>query len=169
MSLDDIFVCIASILSPHGIKGSFKVRSYTSKPEDIVSYGEIYDEKKVVINISIISISTNFLICKSNVINNRIDAQKLNGQKLYIKRHKLPKLGKNEYYNFDLIGLKVYKKNRDYVGYIINILNFGAGDILEVKTKEKDSILLPFGPKHPSKVNIKNKEIEIDISEDWYN
>ena len=121
MRFDDSFVCIASILSPHGIKGNFKVRSYTSKPEDIISYGEVYNEKNMVINLSIISRSPNFLICKSSSINNRVDAQKLNGQKLYVKKERFPKLGKNEFYNFDLIGLKVFKKNRDYVGHIINI------------------------------------------------
>ena len=168
MTVSDNFVCVASILSPHGIKGYFKVKYFTENSEDILSYGKIFNEQKIIFDISIVSFSKNFLICKSNLISNRSDAEKLNGEKLYILRENLPILEKNEYYNYDLIGLKVFKKNRDYVGSVSSVLNYGAGDILEVNIEKKKSLLLPFGPSHNSKVNLEEQEIEINVSEDWF-
>ena len=168
MTGSENFVCVASILSPHGIKGLFKVKYFTEQPKDILSYGKVYNEKKIVFDITIVSFSKSFLICKSNSISNRSEAEKLNGERLYILREKLPSLEKNEYYNHDLIGMKVYKKNRNYIGIVINVLNYGAGNILEVNIKKKKSILLPFGPTYKSKINLDSQEIEIDVSEDWF-
>ena len=64
--------------------------------------------------------------------------------------------------------MKVYKKNRNYIGRVSNVLNYGAGNILEVNIKKKKSILLPFGPTYKSKINLDSQEIEIDVSEDWF-
>ena len=37
-------VCLGIVLSPQGLEGAVKIRSYTAYPEDLASYGPVSDE-----------------------------------------------------------------------------------------------------------------------------
>ena len=56
----------------------------------------------------------------------------------------LPPLGEGEYYHSDLIGLHCVDQEGANVGTVISVDNFGAGDLLEVKTMEGRRSLIPF-------------------------
>ena len=54
--------------------------------------------------------------------------------------------------------LKVNIKNNKSTGEVINVKNYGAGDLLEVKFKAK-IILIPFNIENNISVNLTKREI----------
>ena len=78
-------------------------------------------------------------------VTTRTDAEQLKGAKeLMLPREKLPTLEEDTFYHADLIGLDVVTLNDQALGTVYALYNFGAGDILEVKTLTKKLVMIPF-------------------------
>jgi 16S rRNA processing protein RimM len=62
-----------------------------------------------------------------------------------VPRASLPETGEEEFYLADLIGLEAVTGTGEPFGRIINVLNFGGGDILELaRASPGATLLLPF-------------------------
>jgi len=68
-------------------------------------------------------------------------ASKLAGQTIYISREKFPDLPKNEYYWFQIEGLKVYDEVGSYYGNIEEIIRTGSNDVYVVRDDKKEWLL----------------------------
>ncbi len=68
----------------------------------------------------------------------RNTAEKLRGTALTITRADFPELDEGEYYHADLLGLLASSETGEALGTIVQVLNFGAGDILEVERPPLD-------------------------------
>jgi 16S rRNA processing protein RimM len=79
-------------------------------------------------------------------VTDRTQAEQLRGLKVYILRSALPVLTEDEFYIEDLVGLRVIlKDSTDVIGTITHVLNFGAGDLLEITLKDShETLLVPF-------------------------
>ncbi|RGP40388.1 Ribosome maturation factor RimM [Altererythrobacter insulae] len=66
-------------------------------------------------------------------VSGRGAAEKLRGTVLCVARDALPSLDDSEYYFADLIGLKVVTDAGEAVGRTVDVQNFGATDIIEIK------------------------------------
>ncbi len=64
---------------------------------------------------------------------------------LFARRGQLPPPGEGEYYHDDLVGLQAQLADGAPFGRVIGVLNYGAGDILEIAAADGgETILLPF-------------------------
>lgn len=163
--MDDNLVCLGVITSPHGIRGAVKVKIFTEKPEDISLYGELVsDGKSYKIN-SISVIGDNLVIATINGVNSRNEAELLRNKKLYVARNKLPKLvSEDEFYQHDLIDMRVMLENNELYGYVQSIHNFGAGDILEISVVgTQKTIMLSFTKEIFPHINIKERYIVLNM------
>jgi 16S rRNA processing protein RimM len=52
------------------------------------------------------------------------------------------------------------------IGTIANVLNFGAGDILDVRPELGDNLLLPFTKKVVPIVEIANRRVIVDMPDE---
>ena len=69
----------------------------------------------------------------------------------------LPELEEEEFYHTDLIGLEARDEAGNFIGEVIGIYNFGAGDMLEIKTSGTGkSEMIPFTKAYVPTVNIKD-------------
>jgi 16S rRNA processing protein RimM len=85
--------------------------------------------------------------------NTRNDAEAIIGTRLYTLKSELPKPKDGEFYIHNLVGKKLIDSNEKNIGTIKNILNYGAGDIIEIKLHDqKETILLPFDNEHFSDI-----------------
>ena len=141
-------ILVGKIVSPQGLKGEFRVLTFTEKAEDFKNLKIIDFDLKYVRKIS-----QNLIICKTDKITDRTGAEELKNKQLFIDRSVLPKLLDNEFYHNDLIDMQVVKDGKK-LGIVSGIYNFGAGDILELDSKEMVSFI-------GAKVDIKNKIINI--------
>ena len=82
-------------------------------------------------------------------------------KKIYSDKKFLPKTRDNEFYYNDLIGCHVHLKDKSNVGMVLNVQNYGAGDLLETKFNKK-IVLIPFNKTNIISINTIKKEIIAD-------
>ena len=74
----------------------------------------------------------------------------------------MPKTKKNQFYIFDLINCAVKTSKNNLLGNIINIDNFGAGDLIEIGKINNKSFYIPMNEDNIVKVDIKKKLVIVD-------
>lgn len=136
-----IFVGVIS--SIHGIKGHVIVKSFTNPAVNICKLPTLtHQHQKIVLKL--MKESSKGLLCQINNCNTRTDAEKFRGYQLFCLRSSLPQLHENEFYIEDLKNLPVVNKKLQSIGYIEDAMNFGAGDILEIKFNNGKKELFGF-------------------------
>lgn len=131
-------VLIGRINSAHGIKGSVKINSFTDNPQEIFKYsGKIFDAKGHNYKIKIISHvpnkDGNLFIANIDGVNDRNASEALRNTELFINRSNLKAAKKDEFYQIDLVGLKVLNLQKEKVGIVESVDDFGAGTIIDIK------------------------------------
>lgn len=127
-------VLLGHITGAHGIRGQVLIKSYTESPEDIDAYGPLEDEAgQRSFAIEVDSVMAKGVIARVEGVLDRTSAEKLKGTALYVSRDRLPDTAEDEYYYTDLVGLDVLDPSGAALGTVLHVLNFGAGDILEVR------------------------------------
>ena len=84
---------------------------------------------------------------------------------LYADRNDLGELPDGVYYIVDLIGLKVYTEDDEYIGEIADVFNAGASDIYDVKREGKKNLLLPVIDEVVKSVDIENGRVTVNVME----
>jgi 16S rRNA processing protein RimM len=143
---NDDRVLLGEIGGAQGLKGELRVRSYTEEPGDIVNYGPLEDETGARhIEFESLRIAPKGLIARIAGVTTREQAEALTGTKLYVPRSRLPARGNEEWYHSDLIGLAVVDAQGEPLGTVVAVLNFGAGDLLEVRPAAGgERLIVPF-------------------------
>jgi 16S rRNA processing protein RimM len=127
-------VLLGEIGSAHGIKGEVVVRSYTANPDDIGAYGILETKDGAPLpKFKVVRVSSRGVICRFDGIADRTAAERLRGIELWIARDRLPPAAGNEFYHADLIGLAAVSPEGQVLGTIVEVANFGAGDLIEVR------------------------------------
>jgi 16S rRNA processing protein RimM len=135
-------ILLGRITDAHGIRGAVKLKSFTTDPKAIASYGALVTADGREIEIVRIKPVPDGFIADLKNIKDRNTAETFKGQDVLIARDKLPATDENEVYLVDLIG-KDAMHNSARLGGIIGIENFGAGDLLDIDTGAKETLLVP--------------------------
>lgn len=163
-------ICIGAMAGAHGVKGEFKVRSFTDDPADVAAYGRLSNEKgdKHFTLRLIRQPKPGLLIARAEEVKTREDAEALKGTKFFIDRDCLPAPDEEEFYYEDLVGLKAQTAEGVSYGKVKAVLNFGAGDLLELFQipDVKGSRLIPFSKEVVPVLDFENRLIIIDPPED---
>lgn len=156
-------VCLGIVVGAHGIRGAVRIKSFTANPGDVAAYGEVGDDaggRRFAIKI--LGTTRGAVLATMSGIDDRNAAEALRGLRLYVARAALPPTGKNEYYHADLIGLTVERKDATPLGRVFAVLNFGAGDILEIRDASGAELLLPFQQQYAPVIDIEGGRIVVD-------
>ena len=139
-------ICVAQIGAAHGIRGEVKLRSFTERPEAITSYGTLESEDGTQrFEIEALRPAKDHFVARLAGVDSRSAAEKLTNLKLYIPRDRLPPTeDADTFYHSDLIGLAAVLADGAPFGIVRDVLNFGAGDILEIERADGPQALLPF-------------------------
>lgn len=153
-------VCIGQIINVHGIKGVVKIRPHLSNPADIGKFGTLTDkEGHQKFDVQSVSRKGDFVLASIKGITDRTTAERLKGVNLYIHRNQLPEQTGSFYY-CDLIGMTVLE-NGNCFGTVTSVQNFGAGDILEVRTTKGKTFAFNFSKATFPNVDLQNRQIDI--------
>jgi len=137
---------LAAIANAHGIKGQVLIKPFGADPHALKQYGPLTDVtgqktfsiKKLRVN------NKGMVVATLKDVTDRTQAEHLKGTVLCIDRSKLPEPDEDEFYYSDLIGLEARLENNDLFGKVINLADFGAGDLLEImpQNSQKSMYLL---------------------------
>ena len=129
-------ILVGKIVAPQGIRGEVRIQTFTEHPsdfKDLAVFGENVADGAMhfVRNVP----NSNVVIARIDGITTRNDAENLRGTELFINRESLPPTSSGEYYQADLIGMKVVRDGTE-IGHVACFQNFGAGDIMELDNGE---------------------------------
>ena len=95
-------------------------------------------------------------------IDNRSAIEKFVNKTIYLQKEKLTPTGEKEYYFHDLENLDVVNNKNEIVGKVVSVVNFGAGDLLEIHfTRSKKNEFFRFTEQNFPSINIFEKKILI--------
>jgi 16S rRNA processing protein RimM len=160
----DFDIKIAQISSANGLKGYVKLLIFLDKYEDILSFSHIFDQYQNTYKISPVIRKNDLWIVKISGIESREAAEALKGTNLYIKRSALPDLDDEQFYYEDLIGMNLVSETDVIIGQVKAVVNFGAGDILEVLPHGSDETFYhPFDKNFIISVDRSNRNIFVNL------
>lgn len=139
-------VCVGAIAGAYGVRGELRVKSFCAVAEDIETYSPLTTEDGGrSFHLALLRPMKNGFVARIAEVASKEEADALKGTQLYATRDQLPSLPDDEFYHADLIGLQVYDSGGALLGTVKNVLDHGAGDILEVqKPRSSETALLPF-------------------------
>ena len=106
------------------------------------------------------------LLAQLDGLQNREAAQKLKGSKVFVQREALPEPQAGHYYLADLVGLAVVNERGEALGVVKRWVFNGAQDVMEVAGDGKVR-LLPWIPQVVKKVDLPNRQIDVEWEADW--
>jgi 16S rRNA processing protein RimM len=158
-------VTICVVGAPHGVRGEARVKSYTGDPMAVADYGTLFSADGRAFEIEDgRHLKDDMLVVAFEGIHDRDAIKALTGIELFVDRAMLPETEEeDEFYHADLIGLDVVDLDGNKIGTLHTVLNFGAGDLLEIKPLQGGQTWLqPFTKVATPKVEIAARRITID-------
>jgi 16S rRNA processing protein RimM len=139
-------VLMAEVGRPHGIRGEVRLKAYCEDPMALADYGPLSDETGRAFEILSLKPSNTVVIARLGGISTREAAEALTGTALFVDRARLPDgtLEDDEFFQADLLGMKVVDGTAKDYGSVVGVHNFGGGDILEIRKQGASSIMIPF-------------------------
>ena len=156
-------VCVGAIAGAFGVRGEVRLKSFCAEPRAIASYGPLWTEdgtRSFVVTLG--ADVAGGLAARLSGVTSREAAEALQGQRLHADRAALPPPGEDEFYQADLIGLTVADPGGAILGTVAAVLNHGAGDILEVRRRGAEALLLPFTRAVVPTVDLAARRIVVD-------
>ena len=140
-------ICVAQIGAAHGVRGEVKLRSFTEDPTAVTNYGPLESEDGTRrFEIEALRPAKDHFVARLYGVADRDAAERLTNVKLYVPRDRLPPVEDAEtYYYADLVGLAAVTPDGAPLGKVTAILNFGAGDVVEIKPDGGgEPLMVPF-------------------------
>lgn len=140
-------IIVAKVSSAFGIKGEVKLICFLEDPKKIEKY-PLFDDAGNAIKIKITNKNKTVIghtasgdpvmIAKIDGVNDRNASELWNGKEIFANRFDFSPTKKDEFYVSDLIGLDVIGMNSKKIGKVIDVTNYGAGTIIEIKFNQPD-------------------------------
>ena len=161
------FVVLAKVTGVHGVKGQVKIKSFTDDPMAVGDYGplQVGNTDRQLELLSLKPHKDNYLVWFRG-IDSREKAEALKDAELKVRREALPEVSEDEVYYADLIGLEVHRNDKT-VGKVVNVVNFGAGDLLDIAFDGiRETQFLPLNEASVPVIDVENGFVVIDPP-DW--
>ena len=166
------FLLIGKIVGVHGVRGNVKLYSYA---ESI----SIFEEGSSILLVDAEGLDKTFVIetvkPHKNIVLLSLDgiysrelAAALTGSEVFTETSKLPELGEDGYYWFDIIGLSVFTLSGEFCGRIDSIITTGSNDVYVVKNSDnpdKSELLIPALESVVLSVDPEHKKMIVDLPE----
>jgi 16S rRNA processing protein RimM len=133
--------------APQGVRGEVRVKSLTGNPSAIGAYGPLTDKDRARAFVfeSLRPLKDDMLVARLAGVSTREAAEALKGVEIFARRDQLPSPSENEFYFDDLVGLEAVDTDGARLGRVVAVMNYGAGDMLEIAHAEGgETLLLPF-------------------------
>lgn len=136
-------VTLAAVIGAHGVSGEVRLKLFGDGPESLKRYKSLHAGDRAL-TLKAIRPGPNGAVARFAEIGDRTAAEALRGTELTVPRSALPPLEAGEYYHVDLIGLPCVTDAGEAVGTIMQVENFGAGDILEIEKLDGKRFMVPI-------------------------
>ncbi len=167
------YLIIGKLGGAHGVRGEVKVIPLTDDVRRFSSLKKcmILDEKEHIKEnreVEKSRVDASRTLVKFKGIDDRDEVSKLTGYYIGVSREDAVKLPEGRYFISDLIGLVVVDESRGDLGTIKDIINSGASDIIIVKRKGKNELLIPYLNAIVKSVDLSSGKMDVVLPEGLY-
>jgi 16S rRNA processing protein RimM len=136
---------VGVIVGVKGVRGEVRIKSFTARPRDVGAYGPVTLPDGRALTLTVTGAGRgDVVVGRLAGIADRDAAAALKGAQLTVARAALPAPEAGSYYHADLVGMVVRLTTGETRGRVSAVLNYGAGDVLEVARPDGETELLPF-------------------------
>lgn len=144
MSSENLLL-IGKVIRPHGLNGLLRIRSYAESTETFKNRGTVLlktgqgglSEHKIIS----INAHKNAFLMKLEGVSSLEEAEGCRGAEILIRKDTLRRESEDEYFWFELIGLKVFEDSGRFVGTLREIIQTGSNDIYVVKEGDREFLI----------------------------
>ena len=135
---------IGRVLRPHGIRGALLVEAISEAIKSLEEGSEIYlgDDNLLVKITSMCRHQKNFILSHSGA-SDRDQAESFRGVEVKLRFLDAEPLEDDEYYYWQILGIRVVTEDGRELGRIEDILETGANDVYVVRDQKDNEFLLP--------------------------
>jgi 16S rRNA processing protein RimM len=133
--------------APQGVRGEVRVKSLAGEAIAIGAYGPLTDKdrSRAFTFDSLRPLKDDMLVARVAGVSTREAAEALKGVEIFARRHQLPPPNEDEFYYDDLVGLEAIDAAGARLGRVVSLMNYGAGDFLEIAPAQGgETLLLAF-------------------------
>ena len=136
-------ILIATILKPQGLNGELKCKLENDNFDIIKDINEVFlNDKQVPTRVIAKKYRNGYLYLTLSMCNTREKADLMRNFRIFANRNDLT-ISDDEYMISDLINMEVVSESGDTIGKLLDVQNFGAGDILIVEQYKRE-YMVPF-------------------------
>lgn len=137
---------VGVISSTHGIRGEVKVFPTTDDVKRFLELKQVFldtGKEEILLTVEEVKFFKKMVILKFVEFNNPEEIVRYRGKDLLICREQSVKLGPDENFIADLIGLKVVTEDQAEFGTLTDVIKTGANDVYVVRRLSGKEVLLP--------------------------
>lgn len=139
---------VGKIVNTHGIKGEVKVQSITDFPQERFAPGAplyVFRNDQLIKEVTVKTHRKhkNFELLSFEGLQDINLVEDLKQTELKIAEDQQGTLNEGEYYYHEIIGLKVYDLDNNYLGEIKEIMESGANDVWIIQRVGQKDLLIP--------------------------
>jgi len=133
MSDSERLVLVGRVAGAFGVKGDVRIHAYGGDPMALLGYGAMLRaDGSLALTLLSGRAAKGELIARARELTSKEATDALRGLELYVPRAALPPAEEDEFYLDDLIGLRAEAPDGTALGRVLNVHDFGAGDLLEI-------------------------------------
>ena len=136
---------VGKVIKPHGFKGLIRVWSYARTIDSFLHSGTVFfkleNQQPVEYRITEVRPHKNIFIMSIEGINTFETADSLRDADILVDKDHLARNSDDEYFWFELIGLKVYLDTGENLGTIKEIIPTGSNDVYVVKQNDSEFLI----------------------------
>ncbi len=158
------WVEIARISGAHGLRGDVILRAFTDDAMEVGNLGDLTD-RATGRTFDIVSLrpGPKGVVARLAGIADRTAAEGLKGIVLCVPADRLPEPDDDEWYYTDLIGLVAVSTDGAWLGEVVAVQDFGAGDLLEIRPPTgRKTFFVPFTQDYVPAVHMDDGKVLIE-------
>ncbi len=156
-------LAIGKIKKSHGVKGFFKVYSYSGETQHFADLKEVYlllDGRQILYRVDAVHCDSKGVRLKLEGIDTPEEIKKLTGAEIWVESKWAAHLREGEYYMADLSRCRVVQEGRE-IGPVVGLLEGNGELFLEVLPESGKTVLIPFKEVFIVDINIREGIISL--------
>lgn len=167
------YITIGKIIGAHGIRGELKIFPITDNVRRFNKLKHCFFTKEDGSVVSEVDIKgcrndRGHVLMSVVDLDDRTAAEKLKGLYVSVDREDAVKLPKDSYFIADLLGLSVIDDELGNLGVVNDVFETGANQVVSIKRKGKQDLLVPFLKAVFYEVDIESKTMKVKLPDGLY-
>jgi 16S rRNA processing protein RimM len=158
---------IGKVIRPHGKGGLLRIRSYARSEASFLDAGAVFlrpaSGETHEFRVTSVNSHKNGLLMRLKNLSSKEEAEEYKGADILIHKDTLVR-EEDEYFWYELLGLKVYLESGDYLGNVSHIIFTGSNDVYVVREGEKE-IFIPATHEVVKEIDLENEKMIISAME----